>query len=164
MKSSSLLRRPPIIVAGAVALVALVIALYLFQPWRVFTNREVNESLPAGTGSSATVAASGEFRSLAHDTTGRAQLVKLSGGGHVVQFTDLDTSDGPDLRVYLSEKDSTAAETEFGAGYIELGRLKGNLGNQVYEIPAGTDLSRYRSVVIWCERFSTGFGVAPLAG
>ncbi len=45
---------------------------------------------------------------------------------------------------------------------MELGRLKGNLGNQNYEIPAGTDLSKYRNAVVWCARFSVGFGVATL--
>lgn len=162
--AAQLLRGPPIVAVGAVALVAVVIALCVFQPWRMFTNREVNESLLASLGSSAAVLVSGEFRSLLRDTTGRAQLVELPGGGHVVQFTDLDTGDSPGLLVYLSEKDSAAAAAEFDTGYVELGRLKGNQGNQVYAIPVGTDLARYRGVVIWCERFSTGFGVAPLVG
>jgi len=45
---------------------------------------------------------------------------------------------------------------------INLGRLKGNIGDQNYAIPAGTDLSTFKSVLIWCKRFNTGFGVASL--
>ncbi|MFD9734669.1 DM13 domain-containing protein [Umezawaea sp. NPDC059074] len=106
--------------------------------------------------------ASGPFRSLEHATTGSATLVRLADGGHAVQFEALDTSDGPDLYVYLSDKASTAGEAEFGRGFTSLGKLKANQGNQVYAIPADADLSGVRSVVIWCQRFSAGFAVAPL--
>ncbi|MQS17167.1 DM13 domain-containing protein [Streptomyces kaniharaensis] len=77
---------------------------------------------------------------------------------------NLRTSEGPDVRVYLSA--SSAAESRadtLGDGPVELDRLKGNRGNQNYTVPAGTDLSRIRSVVIWCKRFSVTFGAADLA-
>lgn len=45
----------------------------------------------------------------------------------------------------------------------DLGPIEGNLGNRAYEIPAGVDLSGYRSVSLWCVRFSVSFGAAPLA-
>jgi hypothetical protein len=104
----------------------------------------------------------GGFRSLEHETTGAAQLVRLPGGEHVVQFAGLATSDGPDLHVYLSPHPATAGEGAFATGFTSLGELKGNRGNQVYPVPAGADVASVRSVVIWCKRFSTGFGVAPL--
>jgi electron transfer DM13 len=109
-----------------------------------------------------TALASGPFRSLEHETTGSATLVRLADGGHAVQFEALDTSDGPDLYVYLSDKASDSAESAFGTGYTSLGKLKANQGNQVYAIPADADLDGVRSVVIWCRRFSAGFAVAPL--
>jgi len=176
-------------VVGAVAVVLVVgigVALALFQPWRLVTTRTADEVLlvPAPTVSaSATSSAerristpppapappkgpvalgSGPFRSLEHETTGSATLVRLPDGGHAVQFEALDTSDGPDLYVYLSDKASDSAESAFGTGYTSLGKLKANQGNQVYPIPADTDLNRVRSVVIWCQRFSAGFAVAPL--
>lgn len=106
--------------------------------------------------------ASGPFRSLEHATTGAATLVRLPEGGNVVQFEALSTSDGPDLYVYLSDKRSDSAESAFGSGFTSLGKLKGNQGNQVYEIPSEVDLNSVRSVVIWCQRFAAGFAVAPL--
>ncbi|MCS7478225.1 DM13 domain-containing protein [Umezawaea endophytica] len=106
--------------------------------------------------------ASGPFRSLEHATTGSATLVRLPDGAHAVQFEALDTSDGPDLYVYLSDKPSDSAEKAFGSGFTSLGKLKANQGNQVYDIPADANLTDVRSVVIWCQRFSAGFAVAPL--
>jgi hypothetical protein len=46
---------------------------------------------------------------------------------------------------------------------VDLGKLKGNIGNQEYVIPADVDVSRFNTAVIWCRRFSVGFGEAPLA-
>ena len=109
-----------------------------------------------------TTLASGRFRSLEHRTTGTVRVVRLSNGSHVLRIEDLDTSNGPDLRVYLSELPSNLGWRDYGERYIELGALKGNRGDQNYRIPTGTDLSRYKSLVIWCVRFKVGFGVAPL--
>jgi hypothetical protein len=152
------------------------VGLYLFQPWRLLTVRETHEALlvppaPVSTTVRAPVekpaetareVAMGEWRSLEHATTGKASLIKLPGGGHSVQFAALTTSDGPDLYVYLSPHASSSAEKKFGEGFTSLGKLKGNRGDQVYEIPSGVDVSAIRSVVIWCRRFSAGFAVAPL--
>lgn len=169
-----------LIPVAVVVVAALGIGLYLFQPWRVLTVRETHEALlvppatsspvstPASPGSSAPVVetpeevAAGEWRSLEHATTGKASLIKLPGGAHSVQFSSLNTSDGPDLYVYLSPHPSGSAEKTFGQGFTSLGKLKGNRGDQVYEIPGGVDVSAIRSVVIWCKRFSAGFAVAPL--
>jgi hypothetical protein len=169
-----------LIPVAVVLVVALGVGLYLFQPWRLLTVRETHEALlvpavtssatssPVSSGAEVPVAetpeevATGEWRSLEHATTGKASLIKLPGGAHSVQFASLDTSDGPDLYVYLSPHASSSAEKTFGQGFTSLGKLKGNRGDQVYEIPAGVDVSAIRSVVIWCQRFSAGFAVAPL--
>ncbi|QQQ74935.1 DM13 domain-containing protein [Saccharothrix sp. 6-C] len=178
-------KRVVVIGVAGVLVVALVVGLYLFQPWRLLTDRTADEALllPASTTTTTSAAgsttsvpvtttpapppgpvalASGPFRSLEHATTGSATLVRLPEGGHAVQFEALDTSDGPDLYVYLSDKPSDSPETAFGSGFTNLGELKANRGNQVYAVPADTDLSTVRSVVIWCKRFSAGFAVAPL--
>lgn len=181
-----------LIPVAVVLVVALGVGLYLFQPWRLFTVRETRDALlvPAPTSSQTAPApsaaaqtsaartsaaqattpvaetprevATGEWRSLEHATTGKASLIKLPGGAHSVQFASLNTSDGPDLYVYLSPHPSSSPEKTFGQGFTSLGKLKGNRGDQVYEIPSGLDVSSIRSVVIWCKRFSAGFAVAPL--
>jgi hypothetical protein len=103
------------------------------------------------------------FRSLEHTTTGQAIVTELPDGSRVLRFEGFETSNGPDLRVYLSAGSSDAAfGREYGEDYVELGRLKGNIGNQNYQVPAGTDLAKYRNAVVWCKRFSVGFGVATL--
>ncbi|MGH2690675.1 MAG: DM13 domain-containing protein, partial [Actinomycetota bacterium] len=101
------------------------------------------------------------FRSLEHRTTGDAVLLTLPDGSRVLRFEGFETSNGPDLRVYLSAgSDDASYGREYGEDFVELGVLKGNVGDQNYDIPAGTDLSRYRNAVVWCKRFGVGFGVA----
>ena len=80
----------------------------------------------------------------------------------MLRFERLNTSNGPVLHVYLSPVPSDRGDRDYGKGYLDLGPLKGNRGDQNYAIPSGTDLSRFQSVVIWCSRFKVGFGVAPL--
>jgi hypothetical protein len=177
-------KRVVAIVVAGVLVVVLGVGLALFQPWRLVTDRTADDALllpqtttttaSAGATTTAPVTttsappagpvalASGPFRSLEHATTGSATLVRLPDGGHAVQFEALDTSDGPDLYVYLSDKPSDSPEDAFGSGFTNLGQLKANRGNQVYPVPADADLSTVRSVVIWCKRFSAGFAVAPL--
>ena len=106
--------------------------------------------------------ARGEFRSLEHTTTGTARLIALADGSVVLRFDDLDTSNGPDLRVYLSPIAAGPDWHVYGRDALDLGPLKGNRGDHNYVVPRGTDLSRYRSAVVWCRRFTVGFGVAPL--
>ena len=118
---------------------------------------------PTITASAAPTTVSSEsFRSLEHGTTGRALILRLGDGSIVVRLEDLDTSNGPDVHVTLSPAPSTAGDRDFG-DYLDLGSLKGNRGNQNYGVPAGTDLTLFHSVVIWCKRFSVCFGVAPIA-
>jgi Electron transfer DM13 len=161
-----------ILVTGLVAFV-----LVWFQPQQALLNTTVDEALPGGPpaasplqpGSAsspgpagATTLASGSFTSLEHETTGQALLVRLPDGGVVLRFEELDTLNGPDLHVYLSEVPAGRGDRDYGERFVDLGKLKGNKGNQNYALPADLDLSRYRSAVIWCKRFAVGFGVAPL--
>ncbi|MFN0027639.1 MAG: DM13 domain-containing protein [Acidimicrobiales bacterium] len=106
------------------------------------------------------VVARGSFQSIEHDTSGTVLLIAQPDGSHVLRFEDLDTSNGPDLQVLLSP--SNAAAESYEEGSVELGRLKGNQGDQNYAIPTGTDPGAWRSAVIWCERFSVAFGIADL--
>jgi hypothetical protein len=67
------------------------------------------------------------------------------------------------VKVYLSTNPIDGPEQAFDDDIVDLGRLQGNLGDQNYAVPAEVDLSRYRSLVIWCDRFNSAFGAAPLA-
>ena len=105
----------------------------------------------------------GEFVSIDHGTTGAAVLLQDPTGAVFVRLEALDTSNGPDLFVYLSTNPPDGPEDAFDDDFVNLGRLEGNVGSSNYVVPAGTDLSRYASVVIWCDRFDSAFGAAPLA-
>lgn len=105
----------------------------------------------------------GRFHKNAHETTGAATIYRFADGRLVLRLTEFATSNGPDVRVYLVAADDVQDEAAAKlAGFVDLGALKGNIGNQNYDVPAGLDLSRYRAVSIWCRRFSVNFGAAPL--
>ncbi|HEV2798942.1 MAG TPA: DM13 domain-containing protein [Pyrinomonadaceae bacterium] len=147
-------------------LVALVAGWYAFRPERLFINQTVSEQFPTASAAApaapATLAA-GQFHSVAHDTKGSATVYQLPGGGRTLRLTDFQTSNGPDVRVYLvAAPDAGDNDTVTRAGFLELGSLKGNVGDQNYDVPATADLSRYRAVTIWCKRFGVNFGTAPL--
>ena len=154
-------------------------AVYWFAPQKLLLDDRVDEALPAATGAPAAAGSdegtsaeapperlvldSGDFRSLEHGTSGRATVVELADGRRFLRLEDLDTSNGPDLRVYLTDQPLSDDWHVWDDGEIvDLGALKGNVGSSNYEISAGLDLSRFRTAVVWCRRFEVGFGVAPL--
>jgi hypothetical protein len=151
---------------GVLAAGLVVFVLLWFEPQTALIDKRVDEARPAGiaTGGAARaeVLGSGEFRGLEHETTGRAVLLDAPDGSRTLRLEDLDTLNGPDLRVYLSELPAGLGERAYGERFVDLGGLKGNRGSQNYQIPAEVDVARYRSVVIWCYRFTVGFGVAAL--
>ena len=153
-------------VVGLVVLVAVGSAWYAFRPERLFINQKVNEQFPsAPVASNAPMKlASGEFHSGAHETKGTATVFQLGEGKRTLRLTNFATSNGPDVRVYLvAANDAKDNDTVKNAGFIELGALKGNIGDQNYEVPANADLAKYRAVTIWCARFAVNFGTAPLS-
>jgi hypothetical protein len=169
---------------GSATVAALVVvalagfAVYWFAPQRLLLNERVDEALPAATGAPTPtstgpvgeqpaperlVLASGGFQSLEHGTSGRAIVLELADGRRFLRLENLDTSNGPDLRVYLTDQPLSDDWHVWDDGVIvDLGALKGNVGSSNYEISAGMDLSRFRTAVVWCRRFEVGFGVAPL--
>lgn len=173
-------RRLLVIIGAALALVAGAAALAIFQPWLLFVDVRVQDELPVVApapepSASPTTAepagpvalATGSFVSHEHATTGSVSIVQNPDGSRVLAIAGLDTSNGPDLHVWLSAADVVEGpEGWFTAGsapYVDLGPLTGNLGDQVYAIPADADLSGIRSVDIWCVRFSVSFGAAQLS-
>jgi hypothetical protein len=91
-----------------------------------------------------------------HKAQGVVKVIKLADGKTFLRLENLKTTNGPDLYVYLSTGKDVS-------DIVNLGRLKGNIGNQNYEIPPGTDLAKYNTVLIWCKAFSTLFGSAKLS-
>jgi hypothetical protein len=92
-----------------------------------------------------------------HNTEGLVKVIPLGNGNgtSVLRLENFKATNGPDLYVYLAT-DKSASDI------VNLGRIKGNIGNQNYPIPAGTDLSKYNAVLIWCRAFSVLFGSAQL--
>lgn len=185
-----------LIPVGVVGVVVLFGALAAFQPWKLIVDETVNEALPtvatsaapesaASNGADSTTAstdaaadapaepapervvtAEGAFISHEHGTTGEARLITLADGSRVLRLVDLDTSNGPDLKVWLAAAPVIEGEDGWFVfdddKYLDLGPLKGNKGSQNYPIPEDADISDLTSVSIWCDRFSVSFGAAEL--
>jgi hypothetical protein len=179
-----------LIAAAAVAVVVTAVALPLFQPWRLFTDKVVDEALPGAvpisTQSSSTtpptvsakptktaasgpeVLLTGKLITHEHETEGTVAVLRLPDGSRILRLENLATSDGPDLKVWLSDAAVVPGRKGwhvFDDGeYHSLGSLKGNHGNQNYVIPKDVELGDFRSVAIWCDRFNVSFGAAELKG
>jgi hypothetical protein len=177
------LGRPWGVVALVVGPAVACVGLYWFQPWKLWVDETVRDALPAATAtpdaaepeagaetptpSGPRTLASGELISHEHRTSGSVKVLQLADGTRTLRLENLDTSNGPDLRVWITDapvKEGTAGWRVFDDGkYVSLGKLKGNKGDQNYALPAGLDLNRYTSVSIWCDRFDVSFGAASLA-
>lgn len=183
--------RAAVIAAAAVAVVVTAVALPLFQPWRIFTDKVVDEALPGAvpisTQSSSTtpptvsvqprttpaqqpkaptVLLTGKLITHEHETEGTVAVLRLPDGSRILRLENLSTSDGPDLKVWLSDAKTVPGRAGWHVfdddKYRNLGNLKGNHGNQNYVIPKDVDLGDFRSVAIWCDRFNVSFGAAEL--
>ena len=149
-----------------IGVVVMGIGWFLFRPELLFVNQEVNEVLPVAAaeaeGASVKSLVQGEFITQAHHTEGQVEIVEVDGKRYL-QLTGFETSNGPDLKVALVNGHDVSADKVTEQGYVNLGTLKGNLGDQSYEIPSDLDLDEYGVVSIWCERFGVGFGAAALS-
>jgi hypothetical protein len=165
------------------------IGLYLFQPWKLFVDETVDEAAPVAAAAEVPAAptdpddpapapapapepaepvvlSAGSFISHEHTTTGTVQILELADGTRVLRIENLDTSNGPDLKVWLTDAPVIEGRAGWGVfddgNWVDLGPLKGNQGSQNYEIPADVDLDAFSSVSIWCDRFNVSFGAAEL--
>ncbi|MGW5714985.1 DM13 domain-containing protein [Amycolatopsis sp. NPDC003865] len=164
------------LVAGLIAVAA---GLYWFQPWQLWVDETVNESLPVPASTTAQRPApeasppaepvelgTGTLISHEHRTTGTVRVIRAADGSLVLRLDDLATSSGPDVHVWLTDAPVKPGKDGWGVfddgKYLDAGKLKGNKGNQNYPLPAGTDLAGYTSVSLWCDRFDVSFGAAEL--
>jgi Electron transfer DM13 len=179
--SRKLLRRPAVMIALAVGAVLVVVALALFQPWKLFVDQVVSEAPPTvavvppapvvgsaaePSASGPVVLARGELISHEHATTGSVQVLGLPDGSRVLRLQDVKTSNGPRLKVWITDArvlDGPDGWRVFDDGrFTDLGDLKGNIGSSNYPLPAEVDLAELTSVSIWCDRFNVSFGAAAL--
>ena len=148
-------------VAGLVGFVAGNAFWYLASP--LWIDNVVSEDVTATD--TAKVLATGAFSDAdaVHRGKGTATVYEGTGGQRTLRFTDFEVTNGPDLEVWLVAADTVTSNADVtGSEWVALGQLKGNIGDQNYDIPADVDLSKYRSVVIWCEQFGVLFSPAAL--
>jgi hypothetical protein len=147
-------------IAIPVVAIAVLVGWYAFRPERLVVNRRVDEAMPAGQGE---VLVSGSFYSILHPTKGTATIYRMGDGIRILRLTSFSTSNGPDVHVYMvAADDAKDAATVEKAGFVDLGVIKGNIGDQNYVLGNDLDLAKYRAVSIWCKRFSVNFGAAAL--
>src|SRR4051794_3902810 len=152
-------------VLGAYVLTALLAGIYLgrSQLFDTVVHERVATAPPvtrAAARENVRLASSG-FEPVRHDARGTATVIRLTGGRRVLTLTAFDVANGPDLRVYLVPgRPRTEGDVR---GATDLGALKGNKGDQQYDIPRGVALGRTTPAVIWCRAFSVLFARAPLA-
>ena len=149
----------------AAGLPVLVAAWWAFRPEKLWINEKVDEPAPFASSLEPQALYTGRLEGKAHQTTGRATIYKSSDGKQYLRLTDFTTSNGPDVHVILARSDDQGLGQEIVKGNldsVELGSLKGNQGDQNYDLPATTDLTKYNAAVIYCERFHAIFGLARL--
>ena len=138
------------------------IAIAEFEKIQGMDDVAVEEPMPTQP-AEMVVLAQGQFYDVAHHGSGTATIYQLADGSRVLRFEDFEVLNGPDLHVYFSfEADVVDRVGQPLSGGYDLGKLKGNIGDQNYPIPDGFDLSSYLSVVIWCEPFQVPFSAARL--
>jgi hypothetical protein len=148
-------RRLPALRPAAVAAVVAFVVAGAWLGLASVRDVEVNERLAAGP-----ALATGTFRSHAHSTRGTARIVAGADGARLLALAGFRTDPGPDLYVYVVPGRADGTDVDGGT---RVGRLKGNVGDQQYALPAALDVDDAATVVIWCRAFSVSFGSAPLS-
>lgn len=128
----------------------------------VMPDKEMEDSMPDD--SEPTLLLQGEFQDADnfHQGSGTVSIFQLADGSLLLRLENFTVTNGPDLHVILATGGSPTGRNDLGE-HIDLGALKGNLGNQNYEISAEINLDLYHSVVIYCVPFHVVFSIAPLS-
>jgi hypothetical protein len=161
LRPSWFVARPWRMAVGVVILAALLVVVwYLASP--LFIRTRLDERALAG----GQVVSRGMFgdRDAVHRGSGNVRLERTTDGRFVLQIDEFRVTNGPDLYVYLTPVAAPNSHDDVTGGALQVGRLKASEGRFGYELPAGTDVSKYRAAVIYCYQFRTIFSVAPLSG
>jgi hypothetical protein len=148
-----------------VAFIVLSAGWYLFRPEKLFINQKVNEAAPFSESQTAQPAYTGSLIGKLHDASGRATVYRNPDGTLTLRLTNFHTSNGPDLHLVLAAADDPALQSSTPGktlALLEVSPLKGNEGDQAYQLPPHADLAHYNTVAIYCERFRAVFGIAHL--
>lgn len=145
------------IIIVSIGIIVLGVLWYVASPF--FINNEVSESFPTSASATSTpeIVTKGTFTGFdrLHNGTGTVSLIKVN-STHIVRFEeDFKVTNGPDLYVGFGKDGKYIPGSEISA-------LKGNVGSQNYELPAGFDLSKYNEVWVWCKQFAVPFTKAEL--
>jgi hypothetical protein len=152
-------------ILAVVGLPVLVALWWAFRPEKLWINEKVNEAAPFDTSGGPQPILTGRFEGKAQQTSGRATIYKKPGGEEYLHLSDFATPNGEDVHVQLSRSgdQNPARDAAKGAlDRVDLGPLESNQGDQNYDLPAATDLSKYDAVVIHSERFHNDSGLAKL--
>jgi len=118
-------------------------------------------ALPAAAPAANVELLHGKVRAVGHDARGTAAVVRMSDGRRVLTLRGFRIDPGPQVRVWLVPR-SAKGDGSIPGDHRDLGKLKGNRGNQQYRIPGSVDLRRYRSVIFWCVPFTQTLARADL--
>ncbi len=149
------------VLAGLVGFVAGNAFWYVASP--LWIDVEVSERITAAE--TERVLARGNFADVdaSHKGSGVATIYEGTTGQRLLRLTDFEVTNGPDMKVWLVTAPAPKSSADVkNSEWVSLGRLKGNIGEQNYDIPADVEVSRFGAVVIWCEQFSILFSAASL--
>jgi len=157
-----MLRNPISLFLIAIVLIAgAAVAWWLASP--LWIDNEVNEEIVQVVGDETVREGGFVGKGGIYQGAGNAKIIQRADGALELAFTDFNVTNGPALKVWLSTHEFPQADEDVTSGqWVNLGDLKGNIGNQSYIIPEDVDLSLYQSVVIWCQPFGVLFASAPL--
>lgn len=153
----------------AVVSVGLVAAeLFYFRFHTIFQRQEVYEaprvqesSSPSVAVKAAQIIAEGSFVGIdaVHKGSGTAKIIQQDNEAYL-RFENFSVTNGPDLYVYLSDSNTPGTTLASLGNYTNLGTLKGNIGDQNYDIP--TEHIDDRTIIIWCQQFGVLFSYAVM--
>jgi hypothetical protein len=140
----------------AVGLPVLVVLWWAFRPEKLWINQKVNEPAPLEASGDPQPILTGRFEGKARQAGGRATIYKKAGGDEYLRLSDFTSQNGPDVHVLLAQSENP------GPDRIDLGPLKSDRGDQNYDLPAATDLDKYRTVVTYSQQSNAVLGLAKL--
>jgi hypothetical protein len=143
----------------------LVGAWWAFRPEKLWINQKVSEPSPFASSNDPQALYTGRLEGESHQTSGRATIYRAPDGKQYLSLTDFSTSNGPDVHLVLAQGDEANLIQKIVKGQldmVELGALRGNQGDQNYDLPGSVDLQKYNAAVIYSERFHAVFGLARL--